>query len=307
MKEAGENIPCFVSHHLDELPPVTFNSFHVSCLLGKIDRLGMDISTMKQAMSAQTDVCEDLCRVVTGLNQWLCLIEKGEEVAKSFPSPEISEEEVTDQVLDNAGQVPGTTTVLNTIVGEGGSGDRGAETASPKWSRLVKHWRQQHSHRDASIQRKLKMNAQKHWLATLGSRLAFISSFIEESECTCIFVLGDLNADISDVGSVFGRHLNQFCVNNKLVLTSKVMLPTNSFTYISEAWHTTSWLDHCISTADAHDCIMETDILYSLATTDHIPLSMMLDLDSLPELSSYEAHEHREVDLARLTQGSILH
>lgn len=69
LNEAGENIPRFVSHHLDELPPVTFNSLDVSCLLGKIERLAMDISTMKQPMSAQTDVCEDLCAVTTGLNQ----------------------------------------------------------------------------------------------------------------------------------------------------------------------------------------------------------------------------------------------
>lgn len=32
------------------------------------------------------------------------------------------------------------------------------------------------------------------------NRLAFISTFIKESECTCIFVLGDLNADVSDDG-----------------------------------------------------------------------------------------------------------
>ena len=31
---------------------------------------------------------------------------------------------------------------------------------------------------------------------------------------------------------------------------------------------------------------METEILYILATTDYIPLSMVLDLDNLPELAS---------------------
>lgn len=35
-------------------------------------------------------------------------------------------------------------------------------------------------------------------------RLAFIGSFIEESECTCIYVMGDFNADVSDVKSLFG-------------------------------------------------------------------------------------------------------
>lgn len=39
------------------------------------------------------------------------------------------------------------------------------------------------------------------------NRLAFIGSFIKESECTCIFVIGDMNADISDGNSLFGQHL----------------------------------------------------------------------------------------------------
>ena len=144
---------------------------------------------------------------------------------------------------------------------------------------------------------KMKMNTSISW--------ALSALLLKKVKCTCIFVLDDMNSDISDDGSLFGRHLNQFCVNNKLVLTSKVMLPSNSYTYISEAWHTTSWLDHCICTADAHDHLMETEILYSLATTDHISLSMILDLDSLPEVSSYETHEQRKVDWARLTEYDV--
>ena len=58
------------------------------------------------------------------------------------------------------------------------------------------------------------------------NRLGSISSFIKDSECTCIFVLGDLKADISD--DVIIWILNQFCVNNKLVLSSKVLLPYNN-------------------------------------------------------------------------------
>lgn len=33
LNEVGENIPRFVSHQLDELPPITFSSINVSCLL----------------------------------------------------------------------------------------------------------------------------------------------------------------------------------------------------------------------------------------------------------------------------------
>ena len=82
------------------------------------------------------------------------------------------------------------------------------------------------------------------------NRLAFISAYIKESTYTSIYVLGDWNADISDSNSIFGQHLIQFCKDNKVILSSKVLLPVDSYTYTSEAWHTTSWLDHCVSTAD---------------------------------------------------------
>ncbi|KAL7374959.1 hypothetical protein ABVT39_009801 [Epinephelus coioides] len=49
LNEVGEDAPRFVSHFLDELPPVTFNSLDVSCPLGKMEHLGADVHAMKQA------------------------------------------------------------------------------------------------------------------------------------------------------------------------------------------------------------------------------------------------------------------
>ena len=57
-----------------------------------------------------------------------------------------------------------------------------------------------------------------------------------------------------------------------MILSGKVLMPDNSYTYISKAWHTTSWLEHCICTADAHDTQDAMEINYDLATTDHITL-----------------------------------
>lgn len=59
-------------------------------------------------------------------------------------------------------------------------------------------------------------------------------------------------------------------------------MPDDTFTYISEAWHSTSWLDHCVCTADAHASLSHIDILYSYATSDHIPLSISLNVDNIP-------------------------
>ena len=106
-----------------------------------------------------------------------------------------------------------------------------------------------------------------------NNRLAFINAFITDNDTSCVYVVGDMNADISDDKSLFGRCLMQFCDDNNLILSSKSMLPDKSFTYISEAWHTVSWLDHCICSADAHASLDNIVIHYELATTDHIPIN----------------------------------
>ena len=60
----------------------------------------------------------------------------------------------------------------------------------------------------------------------------------------------------------------------------------HGFTYVSDSWHTVSWLDHCICTADADEIIANIDILYDCATTDHIPFHVVCDIDCLPVLSN---------------------
>lgn len=54
-----------------------------------------------------------------------------------------------------------------------------------------------------------------------------------------LFIVGDLNADVSDNHSIFTKHLIQFCHNNGLILSSKVLLSDSSYTFINDARHTT--------------------------------------------------------------------
>lgn len=95
------------------------------------------------------------------------------------------------------------------------------------------------------------------------------------------FIVGDLNVDVSDVNSLFNKHLIQFCLKNSLMLSSKVLLSDHSYTYINDAWHTTSWLDHCICSADAHDSLEAMRINYEFATTDHVPFSFVGNIPAL--------------------------
>jgi len=113
-----------------------------------------------------------------------------------------------------------------------------------------------------------------------------LPSFIEELDTTCVYIVGDLNADILDDNSLFARHLHNFCSDNDLILSSESILPRDSFTYISEAHHTVSWLDHCLSTADAHESIQSIEVFYNFATGDHIPVCITLDVNNLPILSN---------------------
>ena len=116
------------------------------------------------------------------------------------------------------------------------------------------------------------------------NRLSCVMSFIQDNASTCIYVVCDMNADVSDVNSLFANHLIQFLYDGGLILSSKVLMPDNSYTFISDAWHTTSWLDHCVCTADAHDSLDEMKIIYNLATTDHIPFFILLNLCNVPLL-----------------------
>lgn len=94
-----------------------------------------------------------------------------------------------------------------------------------------------------------------------------------------------MNADIADDKSLFAVHLKQFCDEKSLILSSQVLLPKESYTYVSDAWHSTSWFDHCICTADAHSLIAEMQIMYDLATSDHMPITLKCNLDNIPKLS----------------------
>ena len=75
------------------------------------------------------------------------------------------------------------------------------------------------------------------------NRLAFINSFISDNHSTSVLVVGDMNADLTDKRSLFAKHMLQFCDDNNLIVSSQMFLPADSYSYISEAWHTTSWLD----------------------------------------------------------------
>ncbi|KAK7877450.1 hypothetical protein WMY93_031790 [Mugilogobius chulae] len=146
INECGENIPRFVSHYLDEMPPVSFSSLDVCGLLRKMELLQADIGAMKSALEIQTDMCANLRAITADVNdrvfglatRWTGREQRGQE-----------RDAVTTQDPEAAGGAAGCLGVCE----EEGAPLQRAEGAnkeeilhppgSPKWSTVLKNGRRQ--------------------------------------------------------------------------------------------------------------------------------------------------------------------
>ena len=54
-------------------------------------------------------------------------------------------------------------------------------------------------------------------------KMGVLSSIMEDIEVTCVSIMGDWNADISDGDSVFGTQLRVFCEENNVILSTTVV------------------------------------------------------------------------------------
>lgn len=108
LNECGENIQRFVSHYLDLLPPMTFNNIDVSTLLGKMEQLSTDGTSMKRALELQTTVCEGLRDVSENMGHRVSVLE-GLWASRSTEQRRIvdSAGTIAPVSLDAAGKQPG--------------------------------------------------------------------------------------------------------------------------------------------------------------------------------------------------------
>ena len=114
-------------------------------------------------------------------------------------------------------------------------------------------------------------------------KLGHIHAVIDELNTSCYMVFGDWNANIRDpVNSLFARHMIDFCHDNNYNISTMLMLPDVSYTHVSEAWGTVSWLDHIVSSSDFHDNITTVDIDYDCTDVDHIPVLANIALTNMP-------------------------
>ena len=63
-------------------------------------------------------------------------------------------------------------------------------------------------------------------------------------------------------------------------------MPENSYTHVSEAWGSVSWLDHVISSTDFHDNIHNIVIDYDSTDVDHIPIVVTACIEHMPTVNN---------------------
>ena len=112
--------------------------------------------------------------------------------------------------------------------------------------------------------------------------LAKLQIIINNINSICITIVGDFNASLT-TESAFSELLRSFCVDSNLSVVDVELLPSDSFSYVSSAWSTTSWIDHIVCTADCRSCITHVDILYDVIHSDHLPLHCAMDIRIIPE------------------------
>ena len=64
-------------------------------------------------------------------------------------------------------------------------------------------------------------------------------------------------------------------------------IDSGSFTYLSEAHGSTSWIDHCICTGQAHTSISAINVIYDTQSSDDFPLSICIDISIVPVLDMH--------------------
>lgn len=74
--EFGENMPMFVSHRLDKLPPVGFGSLDASALLRRVEQLGSEVAGLRRTMEVQAEVNENLTAAMDAVNRRMAAVEK---------------------------------------------------------------------------------------------------------------------------------------------------------------------------------------------------------------------------------------
>ena len=108
------------------------------------------------------------------------------------------------------------------------------------------------------------------------SSLAIIESVLDDQTVNNVCILGDFNAD-PQKGRFWSELL--FLINNYNLIPDINYLSNDSFTYLSPAHNTTSWLDHILCSQNLCNYVSEISINYDLSLYDHFPVEISFNVD----------------------------
>lgn len=111
--------------------------------------------------------------------------------------------------------------------------------------------------------------------------LGKIYAIVEDSGTENIIISGDWNAH---EGRPEFLWLSEFCSDLDLVIADKIFLPTDTFTFVSDAHQTTSWLDHIIMSPSCKNVCTNMNVSYGYIMSDHKPILFSIALEAIPRL-----------------------
>ena len=106
-------------------------------------------------------------------------------------------------------------------------------------------------------------------IAEYQSYLVKVDSKLSENLYAC--AIGDFNANVLSDTHRFGTELINYCDSERLVISDKELAPTNTFTFLSAAHSTVSWIDHFVSTVNMHGIICQVWINNTYISSDPFP------------------------------------
>lgn len=113
-------------------------------------------------------------------------------------------------------------------------------------------------------------------LISYQEHLVKIKILIDQYNAAGIVILGDFNSD--PFKGRFFNYLNAFCISNNLCIADVAALDSQTFSYLSAAHDTTSWLDHLICSKNLHSLISDISVNHSLCFYDHFPIGFVLNV-----------------------------
>ena len=97
--------------------------------------------------------------------------------------------------------------------------------------------------------------------------------------------------------SKFGGHLIGFWAEENVILADVHLLNDDSFTFISHAHNSVSWLDHIIiTTATGFDIISNIAIIHDFVSLYHLPIVVQLDCNCLHVTGHQDTQPKSHID-----------